>query len=98
LGGKIILITFLCIVMLRGIELFLEWYKFFLEKRKIDSRQIVSLQRITLIILCILFWRALGIQKLTEEFSSDHFFFTMFIFSLYKFVISFFRNIKNKNL
>jgi len=91
LGTKILFITLFSIFMMGGIDIFSEWYRGFLQKREINPKIIILLQRLTFVILAFLFWRPMVSQEKMYNFSSTHFFFALFIYSFYRLISSFFK-------
>lgn len=91
MGTKILFITLFSLFMMGTIDIFSEWYRGFLEKREINPKIIILLQRLTFVILAFLFWRPMVSQKIMHNFSSTHFFFALFVYSFYRLISSFFK-------
>lgn len=85
---KLILIAF-TLLSIGFIEIFLVWYKSFLRKRATNEKMIMQLHRLTFAILSFIFWRSFATPAGEGDFFSTHFYFTLFIFSLYRLVSSF---------
>lgn len=91
MGAKILSTTFFSLLMVGAVDIFLEWYRTFLQKRGLNRKLILLLKRLTFVILAFLFWRSLIAQQETMEFASTHFFFTLFIYCFYRLISSFFK-------
>lgn len=94
MGAKILSTTLFSLLMVGVVDIFLEWYKTFLQKRGVDAKIILLLQRVTFVILAFLFWRSLVSQQETGEFASTHFFFALFIYCFYRLISTFFKRRK----
>ena len=95
MGAKILSTIFVSLLMLAGVDIFIEWYGLFLERRGLNANLIRLLKRATLVILAFLFWRAIVAQQSPAEFSTTHFFFALFIYCFYRLIATFFK-IKEK--
>ena len=82
--------------MVGAVDIFLEWYRSFLEKRGLNAQVILLLRRATFVILAFLFWRALIQQPVQMEFAPTHFFFALFIYCVYRLIASFYKK-KNED-
>ena len=89
MGTKIFTITLFSILMVGAVDIFIEWYKTFLLKRRFDKKLIRLIIRIGFVLLAFVFWRALVAQQKSLEFASTHFFFALFIYCFYRLISSF---------
>lgn len=91
LGARILSTILFSLLMVGAVDIFLEWYRTFLQRRKVDEKLILLLRRLTFVILAFIFWRSLVSQQETGEFASTHFFFTLFIYCFYRLISTFFK-------
>ncbi len=94
MGAKILSTTVFSLFMVGAVDIFLKWYNTFLQRRNVDAKLILLLQRTTVVILAFLFWRSLMAQQETGEFASTHFFFALFIYCFYRLIATFFKKRK----
>lgn len=91
MGVRILITLVFTLLMVGAVDIFLSWYKSFLQKRKIDPNLIKLLTRLTFIILAFLFWRAFVSQTETFDFNITHFLFALFIYCFYRLIATFFK-------
>ena len=92
MGTQILMLVALTIIMMRVLNLFGEWYTFFLKRRRINVHLITLLNRLTIIILAYIFWGSLIARGGMAELNKSHFLFALFTFSIYKLIKSFRKN------
>ena len=91
MGVRILITLAFTLLMVGAVDIFLFWYKSFLQKRKLDPSLIKLLTRLTFIILAFLFWSAFVAQTETFELNITHFLFTLFIYCFYRLITTFFK-------
>ena len=91
LGARILITLTFTLIMIGAVDVFLAWYKSFLQKRKIEPNLIRLLTRLTFILLAFLFWRAFVGQTETFELNITHFLFACFIYCFYRLITTFFK-------
>ncbi len=96
MGPRVLVTLVITLLMVGAVDIFMEWYRGFLKNRRVSPPLSVLIQRILFVLLAFLFWRALVGHQRTEEFASTHFFFTLFIYCLYRLIASYFKDRKEK--
>ena len=91
MGAKILTTLAVSLFMMAGVDIFIEWYGLFLERRGLNPHLIRLLKRTTLVILAFIFWRAIVARQVQSEFAPTHFFFALFIYCFYKLIVTFFK-------
>lgn len=91
MGAKILTTVLISLFMLAGVDIFIEWYGLFLERRGLNADLIRLLKRTTLVILAFIFWRAIVARQSSPEFAPTHFFFALFIYCFYRLILTFFK-------
>ena len=94
--AKILPTILFTLFMLGAVDLFIDWYKLFLERRGISENINLLIRRATLVILAFLFWRSM-VDRIHLEFSSTHFLFALFTFCFYRLIASFFKESSKKS-
>ena len=97
MGERILSTTFFSILMVGAVDIFLIWYKSFLERRGVNPHFILLLRRITFVLLAFVFWRALIAQPVQGEFAATHFFFALFVYCFYRLIASFYKDRRDKD-
>lgn len=94
MGKHLFVVTAMSLFMLFWIEIFQTWYKKFLSKRGMSPDRIRSMLRILWVILTLVFWYTLLHRGMPVEFTITHFSYTLFIFSLYGLLRTFYKREK----
>ena len=94
--AKILPTILFTLFMLGAVDLFVDWYELFLNRRGVSDRVNLLIRRATLVILAFLFWRSM-VDRIHLELSSTHFLFALFAFCFYRLIASFFKESSKKS-
>lgn len=82
MGAKLLTISIASLILILFIDFFTVWYAGFLRRWMPNNRIRVLFSQLVWAILAVIFWYTLYFNHLPEEFSSDYFFFVLFIYSV----------------
>lgn len=86
-----IMLIALALVFIGLTDSFTSWYGLFLKKRGLSAKTRLFLKRLTFCLLTFIFWEALVHRREIPELAFSHFIFTLFIYSFYCLIASFFK-------
>lgn len=89
MGAKLLTISIASLILILFIDFFTVWYAGFLRRWMPNNRIRVLFSQLVWAILAVIFWYTLYFNHLPEEFSSDYFFFVLFIYSVRGLISSF---------
>ena len=91
MGDNLFMILSGTLFFILATELFSNWYRKYLVRRKFPVSIRRSMEKIKWVLLSLVFWNLLYRRSLPDEFDLSHLLFALFIFSLRGFTLSIIR-------
>ncbi len=89
MGAKLLTISIASLILILFIDFFTVWYAKFLKRWMPNKKIRILFGQLVWAVLAIIFWHTLYFNHLPEQFSSDYFFFVLFIYSVRGLISSF---------
>ncbi len=89
MGENLISTLLIALGLFVGIDFFVDWYRQFLQRRRLPPTYQRSILQIMWVLLALLLWNALYRKFMPASFDGSHLLFALFIFSLRGMLLAF---------